>query len=939
MGTIPLAARRARRAALPYAELTVRPAPNPAAGPLGAGAPSGRVAATPLRDGRLLVALAGLALLEALIAWQPGLRVWAWGATVLTAAVAAGLCVMAGHRDGRVNLTWYAAAGGCLSLLLGFVSRGLSDAQRGPAAALGGGDSGFHGAVLFFLVAALALIRGEGAGLRRAKLGLDVAILVIAPLVAGLPISDRWDLSPEQERTWSAALLYATSYAAMCYALVVATRRVVFVRPSSAAGSLTLATLALGAAAALHAARLTLPAFGETAFGQTLWLLGVGLTGLAGRRAASAAGNEGLAGLGIEVGDDSRLRLLPAALAGLVVVVIALQQAGTREPPSAALFFGSSSLFWLIVARLLVTLAENRRLVRGRRTADRSQLALRDLGTALNASLDRERVWQHVCQTGQVVLGAESTVLWLVDEGRRELAVAELRGPRREELLPRRLSLDDRDSLVARVARRQQPELIQNAQDARRSHRLLTVLRGSQCLLAVPLRGDGQVIGVLLFAHSREPAAFTPNEIGRAELLANQASVALRNAELYREKSRGLDEMTALYEYAQACDGAESAEDIGRALLATLAGKLDFLQATLLLADTGLLVSARGLVVRRLAHHADVSWDVAPARVSPLASRAFRGRQPARAVRGEPDFRAEHPESVAKLAVPLSLRDSALGVVELESASLEALGEAPERLVAALTRHAALAIDRQRLKEDTREIANLKKLDRLKTELLGTVSHELRTPLAAIKGYATTLLEHRRMGAELRREFLGVIDSESDRLQELINNLLDMSRLEAGVLKVEAAPVQLGRAMRSVVERAQHLTTDHQLRLDWPDDPWVLADLPRVLQVVTNLLNNAIKYSPDGGQVELTSRVRGGALRISIADQGVGIPPRELDKIFDRFHRVDGDLARRVSGTGLGLAICRGLVEAHGGKIWAESEPGVGSAFTFTLPICESGEP
>ena len=938
MGTVPLSPRRVRRGAMPYAQPAARPAP---ATPSQLAASPRAAAARRQTVGKAIVVAAGLVVLELLIAWQPTTRLWVWGATVAFSAAAAGLCVAAGHRDGHFNLTWYAAAGGCLSLLLGFVSRALLDYDRGPAAALGGGDSGFHGAVLFFLVAALALIRGEGAGLRRAKLGLDVAILVIAPLVAGLPISDRWGLGAEQERTWSAALLYATSYAAMCYALVVATRRVVFVRPSSPDGTLTLAALALGSAAACHAVRLTLPPAGAVAPGQTLWLLGLGLTGLAGWRALRGqdAGESALPGAAMEIGDDSRLRLLPAALAGLVVVFIAVQQTGMREPPSAALFFGSSSLFWLIVARLLVTLAENRRLVRGRRTADRSQIALRDLGTALNSSLEPERVWQHVCETGRVVLGADTAVLWLADEPRRELVAVEVAGPRREELLHRRLSLEDRESLAVRVARRQQPELVQSAQDSRRSHRLLTILRGTQCLLAVPLRGDGRAMGVLVFTHTRDPDAFRPHDTGRAELLANQAAVALRNAELYREKSRGLDEMTALYEYARACDGAESSEDIGQALLAILATKIDFLQATLLLADTGMLVSARGLVVRRLARHAEPSWDVAPTRISPLASRAFRTREPARAERGDPDFRAQHPECCAKLAVPLTLRDSALGVVELESASPEPLDEAAERLVAALTRHAALAVDRQRLKEDAREIANLKKLDRLKTELLGTVSHELRTPLASIKGYATTLMEHRRMNGEVRREFLSIIDSESDRLQELINNLLDMSRLEAGVLKVDPAPVQLGRAMRSVVERAQHLTAEHRLRLVWPEDPWVTADLPRVLQVVTNLVNNAIKYSPDGGEVEVAGHVRNGVLAISVADQGAGIPPRELDKIFDRFHRVEGDLARRVSGTGLGLAICRGLVEAHGGRIWAESEPGLGSTFTFTLRTCEPGEP
>jgi signal transduction histidine kinase len=294
---------------------------------------------------------------------------------------------------------------------------------------------------------------------------------------------------------------------------------------------------------------------------------------------------------------------------------------------------------------------------------------------------------------------------------------------------------------------------------------------------------------------------------------------------------------------------------------------------------------------------------------------------------------------VAQLAIPLVLRDNALGVIELEGASRELLGEPAERLVAALARHAALAIDNLRLEEDTREVANLKKLDRLKTELLSTVSHELRTPLAAIKGYATTLLQHDRMRSEVRREFLGIIDSESDRLAELISNLLDMSRIEAGVLRVDPTPIRLQRLVEGAVQRAQHLTPVHDVVLDWRIDPWVAADISRVEQVLTNLLNNAIKYSPDGGEIRLSNQLREGVLLISVQDHGVGIPPREVDKIFDRFHRVEGDLARRVSGTGLGLAICRGLIEAHGGRVWVESEPGVGSTFTFTLPICDPGEP
>jgi signal transduction histidine kinase len=888
------------------------------------------------RWGRPPLLAVSLVLLELLLAWQPGGRLWIWSATLLASGLGAMLCVVAGQRHLRFSLAWYASAGGCLSLLLGFLSRGLQDYElgRGPIA-IGHDDAGFQGAVVFFFAAALGLIRGQSAWLRRTKLALDVAILVIAPLVAGLLIADRWDLNPEQERVWSAALVYATSYAAVCYAMLVATRRVAFSRPGVPEGALTLAALMLGAAAAFHAARIFLASGGPQA-GQTLWALGTALVALAGWRALRAPGGNAPTAEPV-AGEDSRLRLVPAVLAALVVAAIAVQQATAPESPSAALFFGTSSLFWLIVARLLVTLSENRRLVRGMQTADRSQLALRDLGAALNSSLDPERVWQHICRMAQDVLRADSAVLWLVDRSTHELVAAEAVGSRREEFLNRRLSLEDRSSVAARVARSRSPELLQQAAEARRSHPLLTVLRGSQCLLAVPLRRGQRAVGVLVFSHTRNPAAFRPEDVARAEVLANQAAVALRNAELFQYVRRGLDEMSALYEYARSCDGAESSEDIARELLVTLGRKIDFLEATVLLADGGLLVSARGLVMRRLAGHAEPSWDVAPARLSPVATRAFRSRETVRAVRGDPDFRPQLPDSAAQLGVPLFLRDYAVGAVTLEAAAPDALGQQAERLLVALARHAALAIDNLRLVEDARDVATLKKLDRLKTELLGTVSHELRTPLAAIKGYATTLLQHDRLKTDVRREFLGVIDAESDRLEELINNLLDMSRLEAGVLKVDPAPVKLGRVVKTAVERVQHLTREHRLSLEWRSDPWVMADVPRVLQVVTNLLNNAVKYSPDGGHVHVSGRVEDDMLTIAVADSGVGIPPREVDKIFDRFHRIQGDLARRVGGTGLGLAICRGLIEAHGGRIWVQSEPGVGSTFTFSLPLCDPG--
>jgi signal transduction histidine kinase len=279
------------------------------------------------------------------------------------------------------------------------------------------------------------------------------------------------------------------------------------------------------------------------------------------------------------------------------------------------------------------------------------------------------------------------------------------------------------------------------------------------------------------------------------------------------------------------------------------------------------------------------------------------------------------------------LKDVAVGVVELERGE-RAFAEGDERIGAALANHVALAINNLQLAEHAREVAALKKIDRLKTELLSTVSHELRTPLGSIKGYATTLLEHEDLlGREERREFLEIIDSESDRLDELIRNLLDMSRLEAGVLRIDPEPTDLADVLAECAQRVQRLTDRHTIVTVWECDRLVEADKNRVKQVLNNLLENAVKYSPDGGEIVAAGRVQGSVLEVSVADQGVGIPTRDLHRVFDRFHRVEGEISKRVGGTGLGLGICKRLVELHHGQIRVESRLGKGSTFYFTLPL------
>ncbi len=246
-----------------------------------------------------------------------------------------------------------------------------------------------------------------------------------------------------------------------------------------------------------------------------------------------------------------------------------------------------------------------------------------------------------------------------------------------------------------------------------------------------------------------------------------------------------------------------------------------------------------------------------------------------------------------------------------------------------------------------RDVTHEKEFDQMKTQLLSTVSHELRTPLASIKGFATTLLRQDvRWDEATQREFLRIIEEESNRLEELIDNLLDMSQVEAGALRIHREPVQLRGLLREAVENAQRRTEAHWFVMDLPAElPRVWADPRRIRQVLNNLLENAIKYAPDGGQVTVTCEVvlpdaaaLSGEVIVSIADQGPGIAREFLERIFDRFFQVDSASTRQVGGSGLGLAIAKGIVEAHGGRIWAESLLGQGSVFRFSLPIVQQAE-
>jgi two-component system sensor histidine kinase KdpD len=265
-------------------------------------------------------------------------------------------------------------------------------------------------------------------------------------------------------------------------------------------------------------------------------------------------------------------------------------------------------------------------------------------------------------------------------------------------------------------------------------------------------------------------------------------------------------------------------------------------------------------------------------------------------------------------------------------------------LFAAFCDQIALALDQFTLRHEIIHAEALRESDRLKTALLGSVTHDLRTPLAAIQAAAGSLLEEDiEWSPAERRAFAETIETSAERLTRLVSNLLDVSRLEAGVLNPERRWHALADVIAAVLDRLELAgrMSGRDIVVDIPDDlPLAFIDHAQIEQVLTNLIENAIKYSPPGSPITVRARAAADppAIEVEVIDKGIGIPPGELRSIFDKFYRVQHvdlpwDHGRPPTGTGLGLAICAGIVQAHGGSIWAESEPGQGTTIVFTLPL------
>jgi two-component system, OmpR family, sensor histidine kinase KdpD len=290
------------------------------------------------------------------------------------------------------------------------------------------------------------------------------------------------------------------------------------------------------------------------------------------------------------------------------------------------------------------------------------------------------------------------------------------------------------------------------------------------------------------------------------------------------------------------------------------------------------------------------------------------------------------PNEGCPTAIPLRIGVRPSGALLLEATMLS------RETMEALSGLVSMSIERAQALEDSSRAEAAKETERLRTALLDSVTHELRTPLTSIKASITSLLSQQALDEPSRKELLTVIDEESDRLNHLIEQAVEMAQLDANKVQLELKPESVADLIEPAVEQARMASPAREFRVSLSASlPRVTADAAWIHKVLANLLGNAVKYSPADQPIYVSAEAQGDMLAISVADRGAGIDPLEQGMIFDKFYRGrsyrDPAERNRISGTGMGLAICRAIVTANGGAIGVTSQPGHGSVFTFTLPI------
>jgi len=474
---------------------------------------------------------------------------------------------------------------------------------------------------------------------------------------------------------------------------------------------------------------------------------------------------------------------------------------------------------------------------------------------------------------------------------------------------------------------------------------------GMRTWLGVPMLKENEVVGAFVI-YRREVRAFSAKQTDLLRTFADQAVIAIENVRLFKELdarnrdlTETLEQQTATSEILRVISSSQTdvqpvfetiADNSLRLCEATFStvfrfdGDLVHLAALRNLAPEGAAAiretfpmplgragaSARAIMTRRIVHIADVREDPEYALQGLAQTASFR----------------------SILSVPMLRDGQPIGTITVAADRAVPFPDKQVALLKTFADQAVIAVENVRLFTEIQEkTGQLEIANRHKSEFLANMSHELRTPLNAVIGFSEVLLE--QMFGEVnpkQQEYLNDILSSGKHLLSLINDILDLSKIEAGRMELEAQPFDLPAALDNALTLIKERASRNSIGLVVHVDPGIgeiMADERKVKQVLLNLLSNAVKFTPEGGKITMSATLNGGAVEVSVADTGIGIAAEDQQAIFEEFRQVGSDYARKREGTGLGLALARRLVELHGGTLTVASEPGKGSTFTFTIPV------
>jgi signal transduction histidine kinase len=532
---------------------------------------------------------------------------------------------------------------------------------------------------------------------------------------------------------------------------------------------------------------------------------------------------------------------------------------------------------------------------------------LYEVTNSINASLDWRPTLQAVMDAVIQITEAERGML-LVFDAANELQVEMTSNATQEPFTDEDLKYSY--SVVQEAIQRLSPILTTNAQiDPRFQESESIVAYGLRSILCTPLLHAGEPLGVIYLDNRAREGVFAQEDMATLDAFARQASVAIANAQQHKQTDQALTEkvreLTILQEMAR---DLNSSQNFNRVMERSVAWAI---------AAAGAEAGAIGLIAEE-----GIRWLANVGNMNPDDGIALQ-----RIYRREPLLED------ARLVLPLYRDNRPIGALYM-TAEERGLKKSKLEFVMRVADNVAIAVENARLYEALRQ-ANL-----AKSEFVSVVSQELRTPMTSIRGYAD-MLNKGLVGdlTERQQEFIQAIRRNVSRMRALVSDLLDISSIETGRLRVKAYAVDFKEALHEALLRTQDTIEekDQTLNLDiWDGLPRAHADPNRLTQILTNLLNNASKYTPEGGSISVRAWLlpeEPDFIRCAVADTGIGISREDQARIFTKFYRVDTPEVRGQPGTGLGLSITKHLVEMHGGRIWVESTPSKGSIFFFTVPI------